>query len=584
MNEYVDGAAVSRLLGVGDTGGTLTGRVRAQPSAIVLLDEIEKAHPSVHDLLLQVLDEGWLGDSDGRRVDFSRTVVLMTSNVGAQEVARATGFGVRDGSAASRTLRAQAWRSAIEASFRPELVNRIGRVILFRSLDQPTVREIAARQLQRIVGRDGFLRRTFLLQIEPEVIDALAVAGFDPDLGARAMKRVLEQQLVQPVAEIFASLPVAEPVRVRVRVAAATPGSGGVGITSLVERWRFSSPIEPAPQLEPATEASLRVLREQVPDVPLRASIGPGGTTVAGAREFALRESVDALLAELPEDTGGMGGAVDLRAQEVERLRGRTETAGGHRGSPRGGPLWDQAANARSVREFLLTLPLHQPDPGQLGRSMDQRTFRLKDRLRCLLRDRKPGLPDPPAVRLCIRPLVDHQRMQWPAFLRYLKGLGELVHGFGATVVGRTWRGGWRVDHPEQLAMEGAIGTIWDVSGLPDARWLDPELGGHVCYPPGLPPAALVVQRVDPALPPAELAAWLKDPAPPADPVIVRLLVPLPEHKNALRITDLRLGETHEVEDGGEGRLLERLWYPVYGSPERAHTPHSVGQSGGERT
>jgi len=552
MNEYVDNAAASRLLGVaGSDGGTLTSRVRAQPRAVVLLDEIEKAHPSVHDLLLQVLDEGWLGDGDGQRVDFSRAVVLMTSNVGAQDVARATGFGVRDGSTAGATLRAQVWRAAIQSTFRPELVNRISRVVLFRSLDLPTVRAIAERQLARIFARDGFLRRTFLLEIDPAVVDSLAAAGFDPDLGARAMKRVLERDLVQPIATMFSALPVAEPVRVRIF-------AGAGGISSEVQRWRFAPPILPGPPLPPVSEPTLRALRDAVPDVPLRATIGPRGTELVGAREFALREAVDALLAELPEDATELGGAVDLRPQELERLRGRYETGlGNWRERARGGPIWDQAASARSVREFLLALPLHTATPAQAARALDERAFRLHDRLRALVGG---GASEVGSVRLLIRPLVDHARMQWPVFTRYLDGLSGLVHGFGGTVEATTWRGSW---HPGRVDEPGVVGAAWEITGLPDARWVAPELGAHVCYPAGGAPSGLLVEQVDAALSRADLADLLRAPRPGAE-TIVRLRVPLAKPKNATRVTDLRLGETHEVEEGGEGRLLERLWYALY--------------------
>jgi hypothetical protein len=505
----------------------------------------------VHDLLLQVLDEGWLGDGDGQRVDFSRAVVLMTSNVGAQDVARATGFGVRDGSSASVALRAQVWRAAIQSTFRPELVNRISRVVLFRSLDRPTVRAIAERQLARIFARDGFLRRTFLLEIDPAVVDSLAEAGFDPDLGARAMKRVLERDLVQPIASMFAELPVAEPVRVRIF---ARPG----GIGSDVERWRFAPPIRLGPPLPAVSEGQLRAIRDAVPDVPLRATIGPQGTTLVGAREFALREAVDALLTELPEDPAELGGTVDLRPQELERLRGRHEIGlGNWRERARGGPVWDQAASARSVREFLLTLPLHAATPAQAARSLDERAFRLHDRLRFLL---DGGASEAGTVRLLIRPLVDHARMQWPVFTRYLDGLAALVHGFGGAVHATTFRGGW---HAGGIDEPGALGAAWDITGLPDARWIAPELGAQVCYPAGAPPAGLLVEQVDAALSRADLADLLRASRAAAN-TIVRVRVPLAKPKNATRVTDLRLGETHEVEEGGEGRLLERLWYALY--------------------
>ena len=164
--------------------------------------------------------------------------------------------------------------------------------------------------------------------------------------------------------------------------------------------------------------------------------------------------------------------------------------------------------------------------------------------------------------------------MRWAPFSAYIAGLTALVEGFGASIALRNWTGVWR-DGPAQG--EGCPAMILDITGLPDARWLDPELGGHVCYPAGEPPSALLVERVPAELAPKALAQLVSDASrSPVSRVLVRLLVPLADRKAALRVTDLRLGRTEEIEPVAFGRLLERLWYPVYGS---AGEPVATGRA-----
>jgi len=190
MNEYIDGGAVQRLIGdMHRPEGQLTGKVRYQPFGIVLLDEIEKANTAVHDLLLQVLDDGRLTDSLGRTTDFTNTIIIMTSNVGARDVDSTIGLG--------KTSRddAAVYRKSVENHFRPEFINRIDRIVIFDNLKLPHILQIAKLQIQELLSRDGFVRRMTILNIDPEALDWVARRGFDEKMGGRALKRQIERDL-----------------------------------------------------------------------------------------------------------------------------------------------------------------------------------------------------------------------------------------------------------------------------------------------------------------------------------------------------------------------------------------------------
>lgn len=196
MNEFIDGSAVERLIGSSyNPEGQLTGKVRYRPFGIVLLDEIEKANPAVHDLLLQVLDDGRLTDSLGRTVDFSNTIIIMTSNVGAKDVDSMVGF-THDNEAVS-----QVYRRAMEKQFRPEFINRIDKVVIFQPLQREHIHKIARLQINDLLRRDGFVRRTTILNIAPKALEWVADRGFDDKMGGRALKRQIEKDLTALSAE-----------------------------------------------------------------------------------------------------------------------------------------------------------------------------------------------------------------------------------------------------------------------------------------------------------------------------------------------------------------------------------------------
>jgi ATP-dependent Clp protease ATP-binding subunit ClpB len=198
MSEYMEKHAVARLIGappgyVGyEEGGYLTETVRRKPYSVLLLDEIEKAHPDVFNILLQVLDDGRLTDGQGRTVDFRNTVIVMTSNLGSEQI-QAQGEHV-----AYEDMRDMVME-VVRGSFRPEFINRIDEVVVFHGLRQEQIRAIADVQLQLLRKRLADLQ--IGLQIAPEAVDKLGSMGFDPLYGARPLKRVIQNQLETPLAQ-----------------------------------------------------------------------------------------------------------------------------------------------------------------------------------------------------------------------------------------------------------------------------------------------------------------------------------------------------------------------------------------------
>jgi ATP-dependent Clp protease ATP-binding subunit ClpB len=195
MSEYQEKHTVARLIGappgyVGyEEGGQLTEAVRRRPYAVVLFDEIEKAHQDVFNVLLQILDDGRLTDGHGRTVDFKNTVVIMTSNVGSHLIAHYRG---RDDAAAFAPMRAQVL-DALRREFRPEFLNRVDEIVVFHNLSREHLKEITAIQLRRLQSRLD--ERHISLELTEAARDHLAVAGYDPDYGARPLKRLIQKEI-----------------------------------------------------------------------------------------------------------------------------------------------------------------------------------------------------------------------------------------------------------------------------------------------------------------------------------------------------------------------------------------------------
>lgn len=197
MSEYMEKHAVARLIGappgyVGyEEGGYLTEQVRRKPYSVILLDEVEKAHPDVFNILLQVLDDGRLTDGQGRTVDFKNTVIVMTSNIGSQHIQQ---MGTQDYEAVKEVV-----MEDVKEHFRPEMINRIDEVVVFHGLDQANIRSIAKIQLK---GLEKRLEAQHLhLKVDDAALDLIAKAGFDPVYGARPLKRAIQSEIENALAK-----------------------------------------------------------------------------------------------------------------------------------------------------------------------------------------------------------------------------------------------------------------------------------------------------------------------------------------------------------------------------------------------
>jgi ATP-dependent Clp protease ATP-binding subunit ClpC len=208
MSEYMEKFSVSRLVGappgyVGyEEGGQLTEKVRRKPYSVVLLDEIEKAHPDVYNLLLQVLDDGQITDSLGRRVSFKNTIIIMTSNIGARQLkdfGQGVGFSTTAKEKNTDDHTKGVIENALKKAFAPEFLNRIDDVIVFNSLTKEDIHKIINIELESVMGRINALG--YQVAINNEARDFIAEKGFDPDFGARPLKRAIQKYLEDPLAE-----------------------------------------------------------------------------------------------------------------------------------------------------------------------------------------------------------------------------------------------------------------------------------------------------------------------------------------------------------------------------------------------
>ena len=201
MSEFMEKHAVSRLVGappgyVGyEEGGYLTEAVRRRPYSVILLDEVEKAHPDVFNILLQVLDDGRLTDGQGRTVDFRNTVIVMTSNLGSHQIQELAG----DDSAEAYTQMKASVMGVVQAHFRPEFINRLDDIVVFHPLDKAQIKQIARIQLRGLEKR--LAERGIRIELSDKAYDLLGNVGFDPVYGARPLKRAIQQQLENPLAQ-----------------------------------------------------------------------------------------------------------------------------------------------------------------------------------------------------------------------------------------------------------------------------------------------------------------------------------------------------------------------------------------------
>ena len=210
MSEYLEKFAVSRLIGappgyVGyEEGGQLTEKVRRKPYSVVLLDEIEKAHPDVFNLLLQVLDEGRLTDSLGRRIDFKNTILIMTSNIGTRQLkdfGRGVGFNTQMAGEVDKDFSRGVIQKALNKAFAPEFLNRIDDIIMFDQLDKEAIYKIIDIELKGLYKRVKDLG--YSLEITDAAKDFVASKGYDVQFGARPLKRAIQKYLEDEMAELI---------------------------------------------------------------------------------------------------------------------------------------------------------------------------------------------------------------------------------------------------------------------------------------------------------------------------------------------------------------------------------------------
>jgi ATP-dependent Clp protease ATP-binding subunit ClpB len=209
MSEFMEKHSVSKIIGsppgyVGhDDSANFAERVRHRPYSVILLDEIEKAHPEVFNILLQVLDAGHLTDAKGRKINFRNTVIIMTSNIGAEHIDRMSNFGFATdrGEAAQYTQAKDKVMDSLKGFFRPEFINRLDEVIIFDILSSATIRSIVSLQIEEVIKR--LRHKEIVLSISDAVLDYIAREGYDPKFGARPLKRVIQSKILTPVASMM---------------------------------------------------------------------------------------------------------------------------------------------------------------------------------------------------------------------------------------------------------------------------------------------------------------------------------------------------------------------------------------------
>jgi len=217
MSEYMEKFSVSRLMGappgyVGyEEGGQLTEKVRRKPYAVVLLDEIEKAHPDIFNILLQVLDEGHLTDGLGRKVDFRNTIVIMTSNIGSREIkdfGQGVGFATKAKQSAANEYTKAVIQKALKRAFAPEFLNRIDDVVLFNTLTRDDIHQIIDIELRGLYDRVNTLG--YEISLSDEAKDFVVEKGYDIQFGARPLNRAIQKYLEDPMAEAIIKSSIAE--------------------------------------------------------------------------------------------------------------------------------------------------------------------------------------------------------------------------------------------------------------------------------------------------------------------------------------------------------------------------------------
>ena len=205
MSEYMEKHSVARLIGsppgyVGyEEGGQLTEIIKHRPYSVILFDEIEKAHPEVFNILLQILDYGALTDGKGRRVDFKNTIIVMTSNIGSEYLRQMENLGFKTEEKQKETNLKNKIFESLRNYFRPEFLNRIDEIIIFNPLSKEDIKKIVNLQLQEIIEK--LKKKDIEIEITDIARKVLAEKGYDPQFGARPLKRVIQREILDPISE-----------------------------------------------------------------------------------------------------------------------------------------------------------------------------------------------------------------------------------------------------------------------------------------------------------------------------------------------------------------------------------------------
>jgi ATP-dependent Clp protease ATP-binding subunit ClpC len=305
MNEFISPGSVARLAGTFDQPeGLLTNAVRRQPFSVVLLDEIEKAHRDVFNLLLQVMGDGRLTDALGRTADFTNVILIMTSNLGVKEAGSELGFR------SQQTNEGSIYRQAAERFFSPEFFNRVDRIVPFQRLDREAVRKIAGHLISQLFQREGLARRRCVLNTDDRALAQIIDRGFHPQLGARALKRAIESELAQPVAKYLSSVQPASPTVINILPA---PGALRVEIQELVEvtppERSIAQPMKDPPSALARIEDFIDRTEVEIARLQPEGAISIDAVLPQHRRYFALREQIG-----------------NLR-RHCDRMRGRIEAS-----------------------------------------------------------------------------------------------------------------------------------------------------------------------------------------------------------------------------------------------------------------
>ena len=221
MSEYGESHTASRLIGappgyVGfDQAGELTERVRRRPYQVILFDEIEKAHPDIFNTLLQIMDDGRLTDSHGRTVDFSNSVLILTSNLGIDVQKESVGF-LRSTSTDEVTAQKLRIENSLKKTFRPEFLNRLDEIVIFEPLQEEEIAEVTNLEVQEIVRRIS--SQNIRLEVSTQAIKYLASEGYEPEFGARPLKRLIEKRIENMLARAMLTKEIEEGTTVRIDI------------------------------------------------------------------------------------------------------------------------------------------------------------------------------------------------------------------------------------------------------------------------------------------------------------------------------------------------------------------------------